>query len=427
MLATFVLAILSTVPTPQGAPGPKLMRYKKPLEMVTLDLMTGALERGPRVVPQAVTTTTDLPNLDLGGFIGVDTGGGFCEWIDTAVKGSGAQGKGPVPSDLVSNFVFAYCSAALDTSSGGTGGTMRWTFYPSHATGAPRPASSSQVGSFLLTGLPANTSHCHFSPYCIRCYFIDIRLGSTPLPFADGQVGYGWTFEDLAAGNPPYAATFPFLSCVQSCSGPGPDALGMDDYIDKYCPAGVSGSPPRSTFTFGTTTFGGYFTSINLDMRELDVASTSRTHDGSLPGSLANPDRLQASPVVIGRDWTATVTPQAARAGTPGFDVAVVLVTDEGAPGTAIVVDLAPILVGGGSAPPSELLVTGSPLGSVLAVLHGPGVPSTPATIPIPLNADLLCIDWHAQAIVFGDVTTDGVFDLDPMFTNAAEGLVGSQ
>jgi hypothetical protein len=63
----------------------------------------------------------------------------------------------------------------------------------------------------------------------------------------------------------------------------------------------------------------------------------------------------------------------------------------------------------------------------VIANLNGPGVPSAPASTSIPLNTNFLCLPWYALAIVFGDVTTDGVADLDPMFTNGAFGIVGSQ
>ena len=57
----------------------------------------------------------------------------------------------------------------------------------------------------------------------------------------------------------------------------------------------------------------------------------------------------------------------------------------------------------------------------------GGGAPSTPFSIPIPLNTNLLCRPWFAQAVVFGDVTSDGVLDLDPAFSSAATGQVGAQ
>jgi hypothetical protein len=263
----------------------------------------------------------------------------------------------------------------------------------------------------------------------IACFFINITFGNTPLPFPDGQIGYSWVFEDLDAAGV-FAATFPFLSCVNSCSGTGLDALSMDDFIDQYCPSKIAGSPPLATFSFGTTAFGGYFTSVNIDMREVDVTATVATYQGTTgppppaPGSsIVNPDFMTATPVIIGSTWSATVTAQAARTGTPGFNLAIVLVQMGGAPGVSIIVDLAPILIGVGSAPGSQLLVSGGLLGTTTANWGA----ASPGTIDIPLNTGFLCLPWYAQAIVLGDVTTDGVVDLDPMFSNAASGIVGSQ
>ena len=396
----------------------KFTRVSKKLNTVNMDLATGKVAKGPQIADQAITTTTDLPNLDLGGFIGVDTGGGFCKWIDSAAKGSGAMGTGPVPSDLVTNFVFAYCSSRLDVASGGTGGTMTWSFYPSHTTGANHPATS-DASTFTLTGLPSNTAEGAVFAQ-IACFFLNITFGSTPLALADGQIGYAWTFEDLDTVGV-FAATFPFLSCVTSCSGSGPDGVNMDDLVDQYCPPAV-GAVPLATFSFGTTMFGGYFTSINIDMRELDVAATVSTYQGSTPGSIVNPDGLTTTPVIIGSTWSATVTPQASRVGGPaGVGVGIILVQTGGAPGVTIAIDLAPILIGFGSAPASQLLVSGSVLGTTTADWAG----GTTGDIAIPLNTGFVCLPWYAQAIVLGDVTGDGVVDFDPMFSNAATGVVG--
>ena len=400
----------------QSQTGSKFSRYTKPLRTVSMNLETGTVTRGPQVANQAITTTTDLTNLDLGGFIGVDTGGGFCQWIDSAAKGSGAQGTGPVPSELVTNFVFAYCSARLDVNSGGTGGTMTWTFFPSHTTGALHPATS-DASTFTLTGLPSNTAEGMVFAQ-IACFFINITFGATPLALADGQIGYAWTFEDLDTVGV-FAATFPFLSCVTSCSGAGPDGVSMDDLVDQYCPAPV-GAAPLATFSFGTTPFGGYFTSINMDMRELDVAATAGTYQGTSPGSLVNPDGLTTTPVIIGSTWSATVTPQASRTAAP-FGLGIVLVQTGGAPGVTIAIDLAGILGVPGSAPVSQLLVSGSVLGTTTAAWSVGGT----GDIDIPLNTSFVCLPWYAQAIVFGNITTDGVVDLDPMFSNGATGIVG--
>ena len=137
-------------------------------------------------------------------------------------------------------------------------------------------------------------------------------------------------------------------------------------------------------------------------------------------GNGLNLDQLSAWPIVIGTDWEATVTPQAARTGTPGLDIAIVLVQTGGAPGTPIVIDLAPFTVGFGSAPLSELLVTGGLLGTTVANW---GL-TTPGTIPIPCNTTFVGMPWYAQAIVLGDIPADGVNDLDPMFSNSLYGII---
>ena len=155
-------------------------------------------------------------------------------------------------------------------------------------------------------------------------------------------------------------------------------------------------------------------------------AATATVYDGSTPGSMVNPDRLATQPVVLGTNWSATVTPQASRTGTAGFDIAVVLIQSGGEPATTLVLDLAPIVVGFGSAPASQLLITGTPLTSCITNLNGPGAASSPCTVPVPLRCSLLGMPWYAQAVVLGNVTGDGVDDLDPMFTNGVMGLIGS-
>jgi len=106
--------------------------------------------------------------------------------------------------------------------------------------------------------------------------------------------------------------------------------------------------------------------------------------------------------------------------------VGIVLIQSGGQPGGTIVIDLAPIVVGFGSAPASQLLITGMSLTNCVTSLNGPGAPSTPCTIPVPVNCSLLAMPWYAQALVLGNVTGDGVDDLDPMFTNGVMGLIGS-
>lgn len=260
-------------------------RYTKPLRTVSLDLETGDITRGPVVQNRAVSTCSTLSNIDLGGFVGVDTGACACEWIDAA----STTGK----SSFVTNFVFAYCSAALDTASGGVGGSAELFFREGYQKGGA--SQGTEIGRFLLTGLPANTNCSSFFGG-FTCFFINITFGNIPLCMNDGNIGYGWKFVDLGTDGV-LAKTFPFLSCVQSCTGVGPDQQGMTDCVDQYCPPGSL----LSTFSFGTTPFGGYFTSISMDLREAIPADTPST---TMTGSGANPvilvDHIGGNPNTMG-------------------------------------------------------------------------------------------------------------------------------
>jgi hypothetical protein len=66
------------------------------------------------------------------------------------------------------------------------------------------------------------------------------------------------------------------------------------------------------------------------------------------------------------------------------------------------------------------LLISGGLLGTTTAN-WGAG---TPGTIAIPCNTTFVGLPWYAQAIVFGNVITDGVNDLDPMFSNGIGGII---
>ena len=101
----------------------KLMRrYDKALTPVHLDLETGTITRGSKPSGQkASTTCVSMNNNDLAGFVGVDTGSCACEWVDFATKSAGK-------SSFIESFTFAYCSAATDTLSGGSGGAATISF-----------------------------------------------------------------------------------------------------------------------------------------------------------------------------------------------------------------------------------------------------------------------------------------------------------
>ena len=241
-----------------GAPTKqKLMRrYEKALTPVHLDLETGTITRGSRPGGQKnATTCVSFNNNDLAGFVGVDTGSCACEWVDFGTKSA-------CKSSFVSSFTFAYCSAATDTLSGGSGGAATISFRTGYSKnpgigGAP---GGTEIGRFSLTGLPANTSCSSFFGG-FRCFFITVSFGSTPLCMPDGDIGWGFKFDDLGTDGS-LSKTFPFLSCVASCSGFGPDGQNMTNCVDQYCPPGTL----LSSFSFGTisnTTWTSFSMAIN--------------------------------------------------------------------------------------------------------------------------------------------------------------------
>ena len=276
--------------------------------------------------------SSEFPNLDLGGFMGIDTGAGFTEWFDAGTKGSGA-------SNLMSGFTFAYCSSQLAVESGGVGGTATLTFYegydgdwpdlvdPDGANG-PLLAPQVEVAVFSLSGLPANTASA--SPIGgsgnyrrTTCYEMDVLL-TTLIPFKDGPIGYSWRFRDLDSSGL-HAATVPFLSCVGDpsipgdCSGTDPD-LVMTNGIDQYVmfPAPNPNDPPTHVIDFGGPP---YFTSMSMDIFEVtSTTATTVSYNSTSPpnidrlhfkgGSKDDPLSLEIPPppLVIGGRWEAEVT-----------------------------------------------------------------------------------------------------------------------
>lgn len=379
--AALVLAALLSTPAvlAQGASGKVFGRYTGPMRSVTLDLESGTITPGPVTGTRAASTISDFPNLDLAGFVGVDTGAGACQWVDAGAKGSSTN-----RSDLVTSVVFAYCSAQLTPASGGPGGAVSLGFYEGYPSGGPAPAPSTGVGLFTLAGLPANTvSSSFFRGF--RCYFMTVNFGQM-LAFADGPIGYSWTFEDTGTDGI-LAGTWPFLSCVQSCSGPGPDGLGMDDSLDQYCPPG---SALRNRFSFGTTPLGDYFTSLSMDIRErtdIESVATSWNGDGS------NLDVLAAPAMVLGEPWTPGVTVNDVHQAAGNAPMSLVVRT------TCINGNNVTSPIGGR---PIEVLVSGA-LGLRLVATHGPqGTTSAFAAFLVPHEGNLIGVHWAAQATVIG-------------------------
>jgi hypothetical protein len=194
---------------------------------------------------------------------------------------------------MLTGFQFAYCSAALDVNSGGSGGSATIGFREGYVIGTAANVagpSGTDVGYFSLTGLPANTNCSSFFGG-FACYLISAGFNNLPLCFggdgigAEPNVAWSWKFDDLGTDGV-LSKTFPFLSCVATCTGgprttppptppPSavtPDGTGMINMVDQYCPPGTI----LSSFTFGTSN-ASHFTSISMDIREAAISTIATT------------------------------------------------------------------------------------------------------------------------------------------------------
>src|SRR5262247_1098318 len=77
----------------------KLIHVPRPVKSAHLDADTGVITRGSPTRPKSASTVSDFPNLDLGGFVGIDSGGSFCEWFNDGIKGVNHNA-----SDLMTSF-----------------------------------------------------------------------------------------------------------------------------------------------------------------------------------------------------------------------------------------------------------------------------------------------------------------------------------
>jgi len=390
-LAFTLVAAMAAFTLSAGPLAQTVRRYSKPMSSVRVDLATGTVTRGVAPSARSAATVVDFDNNDLGGFVGLDSGNGFCEWFDAGVKGYANN-----QSDLMSEITFAYCSSMRDTSVGGPGGSVKLGFYEGYTTfgGAPTTA----VAAFTLTGLPANSASSSFLGG-FNCFFASVTFGAL-VAFADGPIGYSWKFLGVGTGGV-LAGTWPFLACVGSCSGTTgtlPDRQGMVDAIDKYCPPGVL----RTTFTFGTTS--GSFTSISMAIHEAaDLAATSASYNAA---TTPNPDTLAASAPVVGAPWTATLTRGQRSLPGPMF----VSVHTNRLPLANGVQGPAPLPLGAGG----RVLISGPLLGTLSGVHNGiRGSVST----NLPASFELLCLHFAAQATVIG---------ADTRLSSAVEGTVGT-
>ena len=161
----------------------------------------------------------------------------------------------------------------------------------------------------------------------------------------------------------------------------------MIDQIDRYSPPGTL----LSAFSFGTTQFGSYFTSMSMDIREVgDCTASMTSYDSTSP---PNEDLLTATSAVIGTTWSAEVTHAA---GTAAFST--LLVRGAKIPGN-----------GASGGPYGRLLVTGAFLTNL------PGAADTLPPIQnsqqnfgtfLPLQFGLACGDWFCQALTGGGGAT---------------------
>jgi hypothetical protein len=160
----------------------------------------------------------------------------------------------------------------------------------------------------------------------------------------------------------------------------------MDDLIDKYCPPGTL----LTTFSFGTSSFGTYFTSLAMDIREIvDCTATVASYNSTSP---VNVDTLTSAPAVIGTTWSAEVTHAAGTATFSTLYVRGSKIPGNGAPG-------------GGGGTRGRFLVTGAFYDDIAGTAD--------ASVPIlssqrnfgafiPLSFELACIDWFGQALTGG-------------------------
>jgi hypothetical protein len=426
LLAGAALAMFGAATSAQTKSGKVFARYNKPLESVTLNLDTGTITRGPKVQNRKGTTVIDFDNIDLGGFVGVDTGNGFCQWIDAGIKGTntGRTGGGPPNvSDLMNNIVFAYCSSRYTPGSGGPGGTLGLSFYEGYTLFGG--AATTAVANFTLSGLPGNTGSSSFFGG-FSCFFLQVFFAEL-VCFADGPIGYAFKFVDsgTATINPlgaVLAGTWAFLSCTVSCSAAilQTDLQGMTDAMDQYCPPGFL----RATFTFGTTS--GSFTSVSMAIGEVQDQTATITSRNGIP---AAPDVLTSNAAVAGASWTATVTSGFARTKTATWTL---FFGDSGVlQPTGF--DVTQFPAGGGNFGTNKAgrrllcnIQATNPSGCAGIVL-APGLGSSSiCSSAIPKKINLVCNAWCGQAVVAGSVPAGSSGGGNARLTTEIEGILGT-
>jgi hypothetical protein len=320
ILAGVALTVLATHAGAQSVNKHKQYSRAGGAQEVTLDLGTGTYTRGPTAGDRGGTTIADFTNVDAFdsaafGWLVLETGGGVCRWFSAGAKGTGPNQTSNA-SDMMSDFVFFYCTSAADVNSGGVGGSATIGFYEGYTVGGGAPTTTVVVVG--LTQMPGATVDGG-NP---GCFGIRAQFDPMITTFQDQTfIGYSWQFDDV---NPltALAKTNPFLACIVSCSGLniltkgtaggvggplglGEDGQGMIDVIDQFCT-----NPVRAqSFSFGTTATPWApttRTSINMRINEaVDLATTNVNYNAT---STPNGDTLSATKATLGQRWTVTLT-----------------------------------------------------------------------------------------------------------------------
>jgi hypothetical protein len=424
ILAGAALAVLGAS---AGAQSQKTKLFKRAggsVKQATLDLGTGTYTRGPSVNQRGGFTVADFQNLDAFdgsgfGWLSVDTGGGSCRWFSNAAKGAAAN-QSTNASDLMTDLVFFYCSNALDVASGGAGGSVTLGFYEGYTVFGGAPTTAAAV--VALTGMPANTSQGSFFTAGAGCYGLRV-IFPTLVAFADNVfMGYGWQYDDTGTDGT-LGNTYPFISCVVSCSGMniqngsaggvggnplglGEDGQGMLDVIDQFCTVPVA----QATFTFGTV--GAPFapttrTSVNMQVQEAgDLATTNVNYNAS---ATPNTDLLSATKATIGTTWTATFS-RIPATGAGNFRV-------------TVKTNKHPLANGGAATPPTtgRVLTAGTFLATVPAAGFAAHNGTTGSTSTgVPLDFAFCGLHFAAQArATTGPIGT-------PRLSSGVEGTIGT-
>lgn len=374
MLRSLALLALSL---PLAAQSGRPMRpAPAPVETVHYDAATGVITRGA-AQQRAGSEVSTFSNLDLSGFVAVDTGGGSVTWINDGTKG--AVGNA---SEMFSSFVIPYCSSELDPSLGGPGATLKLGFYEGFTRNSATP-SGTKVADFTLTGLPGHSSDSSFFGG-FTCYFLQVDLDPL-VSFADGPIGYSWEFADLGTDGV-YAGTFPLLADAGSCPATVPDPQGQMPY--ECCSIRPADAYDASGQLIAVFTFVPYCipNSIAIELREAADVAASVT---PFAGDGVNLDTLSASAPVVGGTWSAQLTLGHGH-GTSGLVRVNVRSTSINGPTL-----ISPI---GGR--PFESLVSGPLLASFLTTHDG--VASAPLSTRVPASLSLVCTPFAAQATITG-------------------------